>query len=354
MRRLAALSTVIVGVAGLALVHATPGRAAGGCSVASAPTIVSGATQTSDPKACPDGRQYWAMNLRIGDSLAVDIAPSRPPGGGLVNYGFDVYGPNVGTIGSPLCGNRYASPTTETCLIPAAGRYVLVSEGAGSFTPKVKSVPAQAGRVAGACDQANAPAARPGVTEYANARLCPSTGTESWAIDLRRRDTLRVNVVPLPSGGGSAAWVQLYGSGAASQEKALCGDGYYRPTTFTCRIPRAGRYILVASQASGAFTPLPLHPTETGVTAPRFVKGGGAIPIRVAIRSNTANPLGTCTVQERSGSRWANVARVRPRSGVCRARVPANRRGPVQLRVQFKGAKGWASSTSKTVTVVVR
>ena len=48
--------------------------AAGGCSVASASVIHSGETQTSDPYACPDGRQYWAIDLKIGDELNVDIA----------------------------------------------------------------------------------------------------------------------------------------------------------------------------------------------------------------------------------------------------------------------------------------
>jgi hypothetical protein len=354
MRRRAALPiAVIAGFCGLLLLQSGAARGVnGGCSVASAPTIQSGQTQTSNPNACPDGRQYWAMNLKIGDSLALDIAPTPPPGGGFGNYGVGVYGPDVGTIGSSLCGNNYSSPTTETCLIPAAGRYVLVTESRGSFTPKVKSVPPQTGRVAGACDPANAPAAAPGVTQYANAKLCPATRAESWSIGLRRGDTLRVSVVPLPNGAG-AAWVQLYGSGAASQANPLCGDGYYRPTTFTCRIPRDGRYVLTASQASGAFTPLPVHPTETDVAAPRFVKGGGAIPIRAAIRSNTAGPLGMCIVQERSGSRWAAVARARPRRGVCRASVPASRPGTVTLRVRFKGAKGWASSTSRPVKVVV-
>jgi hypothetical protein len=89
------------------------------------------------------------------------------------------------------------------------------------------------------------------------------------------------------------------------------------------------------------------------VTAPRFVKGGGAIAIRAVIRSDAPNPAGTCTVQERSGSRWAAVARARPRKGVCRASVPAKRAGTVTLRVRFKGAKGWASSTSRPVKVVV-
>lgn len=351
MRWLAALTVaVLAGLAELMLLHPASARAAGGCSVASAPTIASGATQTSNPNACPDGRQYWAMNLKIGDTLNVDVLPS---GGRLMD--FDIYGPNVGTIGHALCGvNANSSPFTVSCLIPAAGRYVLVTRGtSGSFTPSEKSVPMQAGRVAGSCDPASAPPAPSDVTEYANGELCqPSSRREYWSIDARAGDTLKTNVLPF---GGFILDFDVYGPNARTLGKPLCGtNADSLPFEVHCPIRRTGRYLLVTDANAGSFTPLLIHPTQTSVTAPEFVKGGGAIPIRVAIRSNTASPLGTCVVQERSGSRWATVARVRPRSGVCRARVPANRRGTVRLRVHFKGAKGWASSTSRPISVVVR
>jgi len=355
MRRLAAYAVaVLVGLAVLTLARPAPSRAAaGGCSISSAPKIASGQTQRSDPNACPDNRQYWAMNLKIGASLDVDVTPRSS--GGLVQYHFFIYGPNAGSIGSALCGNNYSSPTTISCLIPASGRYVLVAGDPGSFTPMVKSVPPQAGRVAGSCDPANAPVAAPGVTQYANAQLCgSSTKSEAWSVVLHRGDSLVVNITPIGAYSSFATWVQVYGPAPTSAGTKLCGDGYYDPTTLRCPITRGGRYLIEASQAPGAISPLPIHPTRTAVTAPAFVKGGGAIPIRIAISSNTADPLGTCVVQEQVGARWKAVASARSTTGVCSARVPAPARGTVHLRVHFAGKKGWASSTSKIVSVVVR
>ena len=101
MRRLAALSTMIAGIAGVGLFHAAQARAAGGCSVASAPTIASGTTQSANENDCPgpDHYEYWALNLRIGDTLTVNAT-----GTGLIGTGVDVYGPDVGTIDKPRLG----------------------------------------------------------------------------------------------------------------------------------------------------------------------------------------------------------------------------------------------------------
>ena len=337
--------------AALVLLPAAPAHAAaGGCSVATAPTIHSGETQTSDPNACPEGRQYWAMNLKIGDTLNIDIAPRVPPGGGFGHYEFNVYGPDIGTIGNPLCGNAYASPSKLSCLIPAAGRYVLVTGGAGSFTPVAKSVHAKAGRVAGACDPANAPIALSRVTQYVNTNLCqPSGNSQYWRVGLRRGDILDVNILPF---GGSIV-VHLSGPNLGSLGNPLCGNGYSGPATLTCRIRRSGRYVLEASNA-GSFTPLAIHPTHVFVTAPRFVKAGRAIAVSAVIHSNTPHPTGTCVIQEQSGPRWVAVARVHTTTGACSARVVPTRHGTVRLRVRFIGAPGWASHTSKPVNFVVR
>ena len=350
MRLLVAVaSTVIVGFSGLSHLH--PARAAaGGCSVASAPTIQSGQTQTGSPRACPDGRQYWAIDLKIADELNVDVTP----GVFVEPFQFHVYGPNVGTIGDFLCAKTGADAGRVSCLIPATGRYVLVTSGAGLFTPKVTSVPAQNGRVPGACDPASAPVAKDRVTQYSNARVCaPSGSSQYWHIELQRGDTLNVNSRQIASSGNAEPFdFRAYGPNPGLG-KPLCQNTGLGPAySVTCPIRASGRYVLEAAN-SGSFTPLVVRPTKIGITAPRFVKGGGAIVIRAVIRSDAPNPAGTCTVQERSGSRWAAVARTRPRKGVCRASVPAKRAGSVTLRVRFKGAKGWASSTSKPVSVVV-
>jgi hypothetical protein len=351
MRLLAAVASVgIVGLAGVTDVHATR-AASGACSVASAPTIQAGQTQTASPRACPDGRQYWAIDLKIGDALNVDVAP----GVFVEPFRFDVYGPNVGTIGEFLCAKTGADAGRVTCVIPATGRYALVTYGAGSFTPMVTSVPPQSGRVPGACDPVNAPVAADRVTQYANGRVCsPSGSSQYWRIDLQRGDTLGVNSRQIASSGNAEPFdLRVYGPNPGALGKPLCANTGLGPTYgFTCPIRASGRYVLQASN-SGSFTPLVVRPTKVGITAPSFVKGGGAIVVRAVIRSDAPNPAGTCTVQERSGARWAAVAHARPRRGVCRASVPARRAGTVTLRVRFKGAKGWASSTSRPVKVVV-
>ena len=348
MRRVAPLPiAAISGLAGLMLLLATPAHAAGGCSVASAPVIGSGATQTSAQDACPDGLEYWAIGLKIGDTLNVDIAPDTS-GGGLIHYEFKVYGPNVGTIGQPLCGNIYSSATRLACLVPAAGRYLLVTSGAGSFTPTVKSVPAEAGRVAGACDPANAAIAPDRVTQYADTVLCePSGTTQYWRVDLFRGDTLNVNISPF----GGSIFVHLYGPSLGSLGNPLCGNGYSSPTTLSCPIRRSGRYVLEAEHA-GSFTPQVEHPTSTRVTA--VAKGGRAVLVTAVIRSSAAHPTGTCFIEEASGSKWSTAARVKTTTGACSARVLLSHPGPIRLRVRFKGARGWASSISKPITVTVR
>jgi hypothetical protein len=158
---------------------------------------------------------------------------------------------------------------------------------------------------------------------------------------------LNVNVAPF----GGSIFVHLYRS-VGSLGNPLCGNGYSSPAAFSCPIRGSGRYVLAAENA-GSFTPLVIRPTRTVVVAPGFVKGGGAIAISAVIRSNAPNPTGTCIVQEQSGGRWLTDARVHTSTGTCHARVVPRHRDKVRLRVHFKGAKGWASSTSKPVTVGV-
>ena len=164
-RRSLSLTASIAAIAAAAsLLVASPAQAVtGGCSVASASVIQTGQTQTSDPNLCPDNKEYWAIDLKIGDSLSVDVNPA-PPSVFVEPYKFDVYGPNVGTIGDFLCQNEGSGSSRVSCVIPATGRYVLVTYGAGTFTPTVKSVPRQEGRVAGACDPANTATATDRVT----------------------------------------------------------------------------------------------------------------------------------------------------------------------------------------------
>jgi hypothetical protein len=335
--------------------HAT--RAAGGCSVASAPVIASGATQTSDPNACSDGNEYWAIKLKIGDTLTVNIASSSP----FATFDFAVYGPSVGTLGTPLCDGS-ADPSSSTqlsCLIGAAGTYVLVTQATlnqGSFTSVVKSVLDQAGRVAGECDPANAPTAPARITQYANTGLCASSGSSQyWKIDLRRGDTLTVNIAS--SSPSEAYEFAVYGPNVGTIGTPLCQDNTTSSKRVSCRVRAAGTYLLGAGggyQNQGSFTPLVIHPTLPVLNATHTVKAGGAITISVTIRSNTPQPTGTCLVDEASGAAWLPVARAHTATGVCSLRLVVTPPGTVRLRVRFGGSPGWASSSSKPITVVVR
>jgi hypothetical protein len=347
----AALAAVVASLVGASAAHAVTG----GCSVQSAPLIKSGQTQTSDPYHCPDNKDYWAIDLKIGDTLNVDINPA-PPSVFEEPYLFDIYGPNVGTIGNFLCQSEGAGASRVSCVIPATGRYVLVSYGAGTFTPAVKSVPAQTGRVPGPCDPVNAPAAASQVTQYANGMLCqPSGSTQYWSMALHRGDILSVSSLAMPSSGNSEPFdLQVYGPSATALGAHVCGNSGFGPAySFSCPIQAAGRYVLAASN-SGSFTPLVTRPTKTGVHVPRVVKGGGAIVMRATVRSDAPNPTGTCLFQKQSGKQWKTFARVHTATGSCKSRLRAPLTGKLHLRVHFKGAKGWGSSTSKPVTVVVR
>jgi hypothetical protein len=216
-------------------------------------------------------------------------------------------------------------------------------------------VPVQSGRVRGACDPTGAPAAADRVTQYANGRVCsPSGSSQYWHMDLQRGDTLNVNSRQIWSSGNAEPFdFRLYGPNPGALGSPLCGNSGFGPAySLTCPIRTPGSYVLEGAN-SGSFTPLIVRHTTTEVTAPRFVNGGGAIVIRAIVRSDAPNPAGTCVVQEQARARWTAVARARPLDGVCRARVPATRTGTVTLRVQFKGAKGWKSSTSRPVRVRV-
>ena len=129
---------LMAAIAAMSFVSTASASTPGSCSPASAPTIASGSTESSVSNACPDsdGRQYWAMDLQVGDTLTVNGTPMTD------GLSVDVYGPNVQTIGDPLCSSVYnGDPFTLSCLIPQAGSYLLVTRGAGQFTPTVSSVP---------------------------------------------------------------------------------------------------------------------------------------------------------------------------------------------------------------------
>jgi hypothetical protein len=334
--------------AAFVLLPAAPARAAGGCSVASAPLIASGTTETTDENACPDHYEYWAMNVKIGDTLTVNTT-----GTGSIFAGLDVYGPDVGTIGgTPQCGTSLFSPAQTVCLIGAAGRYVLAFHNATvSFTPVVKSVPPQRGRVAGACDVANAPTIPSGVTQYGNANLCAASGSyQYWAIDLLRGDSLKVDLTAIQRG----RELEVFGPGVGTiGGTPLCSASEFGgPSEAICHVRASGRYVLVSEQSTAvSFTPVAVHPTQTDVTA--RVQQSGAIRVAAVIHSNRPHARGTCVIQERSGARWVPLDRVHTRTGVCRASVEPTHQGLVHLRIRFIGELGWASSTSRPITVHV-
>jgi hypothetical protein len=255
--------SLIVAIVGVGLANATPARAAGGCSPASAPQIAPATTQSSDPAVCPDGTEYWAMSLQIGDSLSVSGSPT-PSSGGANYMNLDIYGPNVQTIGQPLCNSDgNTSSFTETCMIPATGTYLLVSnEGSGQFTPTVNSAPASRA-AAGGCAASSAPHVAASVTEYTNSEVCQSQGgNQYWAMSLQIGDTVTVNGTPTPSSGGANYMnLDIYGPNVQTIGQPLCNsDGNTSSFTETCMIPATGTYLLVSNEGSGTFTPRVNHP----------------------------------------------------------------------------------------------
>jgi hypothetical protein len=115
-------------------------RAAGGCASSSVPSAAAGVAQYTNSQVCQSqgGRQYWAMHLQVGDTLTVNGVPI-PSSGGVTYMSLDIYGPDVQTIGQSLCSSDVnGSAFTETCVIPATGTYLLVSDaGSGQFTPRI-------------------------------------------------------------------------------------------------------------------------------------------------------------------------------------------------------------------------
>ena len=260
--RLALLATV-AGMA-VALASAAPAQATdGGCSPASAPVISAGATETSNPGACTGGAEYWAMSLQVGDTLTVDGSPTAGSGVGYMS--LDIDGPNVQTIGQPLCNNddNY-SAFSETCVIPATGTYLLVSDaGSGQFTPTVSTAGGGSGRAAGQCSSSAAPSAPAGVTQYTNSQLCQGLGgNQYWAMNLQVGETLSVNGVPIPSSGGASYMsLDIYGPNVQTIGQPLCNnDDNYSAFSETCVIPATGTYLLVSDAGSGRFTPRVDHP----------------------------------------------------------------------------------------------
>jgi len=350
MRRFALAPAAVLAAVTASLLGASPAHAVtGGCSVQTAPVIQSGQTQTSDSSACGGGSQYWAIDAAIGDTLAVAANPLGQP------WNLAIYGPNIGTIGDWLCQKAGAYASTTSCLIPAGGRYLIVTSGDVTFTPTMKAVRRQKGRVEGACDPVNTPAAESNVTQYANGMVCrPSGTTQYWSMSLHRGDTLTVNSLAIASTGNAEPFdVQVYGPSPSALGSHLCGNTGLGPAySFECPILKSGRYVLAAAN-SGSFTPLVTHPTH--IRRPQLVKGGGAAPllVKASVQSDAPDPTGTCYIQEQSGHRWISVAHVRTTTGVIKRRVKAIHRGKLRLRIRFKGAKGWASSTSKPTTIRV-
>ncbi len=241
-------------------------RTAGGCASTSAPNATPDVTQYTNSQVCQSegGRQYWAMKLQIGDTLTVSGTPT-PSSGGKDYMDLDIYGPNVQTIGASLCSSDInSSPFTETCVIPATGTYLLVSDaGSGQFTPTVSSASASSRRIAGGCDSSSAPNAAAGVTQYTNSQLCQAVGgRQYWAMNLQVGDTLTVNGVPISSSGGKDyVDLDIYGPNVQTIGQPRCSsDINSSPFAETCAIPATGRYLLVSDAGSGRFTPRVNHP----------------------------------------------------------------------------------------------
>jgi hypothetical protein len=246
-------------------VPARPGRVAGSCDPATAPSIRAAVTQFANTELCAasGGWQYWTTRLRIGDTVTVALNTLPLIGG----FSVELTGPDQDFAGStPLCAARPAGGHARLiCLIPASGRYAIALHGVSTaMTPTVRRPRAQPGRVAGACSIARAPRVRVGITQFAHTKLCSDTGEHQfWKLRLARGDRLRLQVHAQASGGDGT--LGLYPPDTATVSgRPVCSLRFpavgATATTFTCRITRAGTYPLAFHGVSGSFTPRVVHP----------------------------------------------------------------------------------------------
>jgi hypothetical protein len=343
---------VLLAVGAAALLGGRPALAAGGCSVASAPVIAPGTTAQVDQNACPDHYEYWAMNLRIGDKLTVDTTA-----GGSDTAELGVYGPNVGTIGgTPLCQATLFEPAEAFCLIAANGRYVLAFDGADvSFTARVKSVRAARGRVAGACDAASAPSIASGTTQYASAKLCAASGSSQyWAVRLYRGDRLGVDVDTLDQHPDDQALLAVFGptSGTDGGKPRCSTPEFDKTSRATCSIRAGGRYIIVSEIGVAiSFTPRIVH--HTSITRGVVIDTGSGEIVDAVVKSPAPHPTGTCLLERKAAGHWTVTATKRTKTGRCslRARLPRVHHARTAFRVRFRGALGWAGSSTRPFTL---
>ena len=192
------------------------------------------------------------MDLQVGDTLTVNGTPMTD------SLSVDVYGPNVQTIGDPLCSSVYnGDPFTLSCLIPQAGRYLLVTRGAASSPPLSAACRPTAAALRARVARRRPRTPPPSVTQYTNSQLCQSAaGLQYWAMDLQVGDTLTVNGTPMTDG----LSVDVYGPNVQTIGDPLCSSVYNGdPFTLSCPIPRTGSYLLV-TRGAGPFTPQISHP----------------------------------------------------------------------------------------------
>ena len=332
---------------------ADPNRVAGSCSSATAPNAAPSVTQYTNSQLCQSaaGRQYWAMDLQVGDTLTVNGTPMTD------SLSVDVYGPNVQTIGDPLCSSVYnGDPFTLSCLIPQAGRYLLVTRGAGQFTPGVSGVPANRSRVAGSCSSATAPNAAPSVTQYTNSQLCQSAaGRQYWAMDLQVGDTLTVNGTPMTDG----LSVDVYGPNVQTIGDPLCSSVYNGdPFTLSCVIPRTGSYLLV-TRGAGPFTPQISHPLLAALQ--RALKHWSPFgPPTLRVQASAPGRMTVCVFivlgwrAPSAGSLSCGGARARHATVLAFGRhvFASAGRAPITVRFTRRGQRLLAAGHSRKVTLI--
>jgi hypothetical protein len=283
---------LVAAIGGMTLVSAAPGDADGGCSPATATVIAAGVTQTSDGTACSGGPQYWAMSLEDRDTLTLSGVPGPPAG----ELSLDVYGPDVQTIGQPLCsGDDNFGPFSVGCVIPATGQYLIVANGSGSFTPTITSKPGAPQPVAGTCDSVSAASVASDVTQYANSQVCqPSGNLQYWTMSVPIGDTLKLSGIPGPPGGELS--LDVYGPNVQTIGQPLCSaDDNFGPFSADCVIPSTGRYLIVAT-GSGSFTPVVVDPLITALR--RAVDRWGRSHRRstISVRASAPRALTVCLI----------------------------------------------------------
>lgn len=367
VRRTTAVAVSLALLASAAIGASAPASAVSGnvaCTIGAAPTIPVGPSVTWDSAGCDQNMGWARISLNAGDVVTFNV--QSPDGSSFLMWtpnatDFNWTTDEVDALGCNKGGYAFWQ---FQCQVTRSGNWVVSMTGRGSLTASVVRQAPQAGRVQGTCTIVGAPLAPDRVTQFGDAGCRPQHGIVWWRLRIVRGDHLTFRLkgvqgwgivsqvtvnVWRPSATDFTVWTQasLY----PCEGSAYAGS----PQTLDCKtMPSTGTYY-VGLRDEGTFTPVITHAVAVSATAPKKLKSKKYKVVRAALTSPAGSPRGTCVVQRLAGGRWKNAGRTSVVvGGVCSPQARVVKKGLVKLRVQSKGATGWATATSRPFTVRVR